>query len=63
MATTRPSSQQIGAIAQAFNQFNVLTTGASHPGMWVVGNFPTLSYCSAYGGSAKVIPSVANILP
>jgi hypothetical protein len=63
ITVNRPTSEQIGELAQAFNQFNYFTTGSFRPGLWVVGNFSTIRYCSAYGGAAKIIDSVVNVLP
>jgi hypothetical protein len=63
MSMANPTSEQIGALAQAFNQFNYFTTGSFRPGLWVAGNFSTIQYCSAYGGMAKIIPSVLDVVP
>ena len=57
------TSQNIGAASTAFNQFNLATTGNTHPGIWVAGNFSTVRYCSAYGGAAKIVTTFPIDLP
>ena len=55
--STNLTSQQIGAVSSAFDQFNTATTGSPHPGLWVVGDMSTVQYCSMNGGAAKRITS------